>query len=77
LRFFLSELTLLIRGKFGLFGFAETGRVFTRHDNSKKWHPSYGGGIWLSYLDRLLNFNFAVASSEETYVLYFLSRFMF
>jgi outer membrane translocation and assembly module TamA len=77
MRFYLTDLKLLVNGRFGLFGFAETGRVFVENDNSEKWHPSYGGGLWMSYLGRTLNLNLALANSEETLVFYFLTRFMF
>jgi hypothetical protein len=77
LRFYLTDLKLIINGRFGFFGFAETGRVFVEHDNSEKWHPSYGGGLWISYLNRTVNLNLALANSEETLVFYFLTRFMF
>ncbi|HSP87005.1 MAG TPA: BamA/TamA family outer membrane protein [Ignavibacteriaceae bacterium] len=77
LRFYLTDIKLIINGRFGFFGFAETGRVFVEHDNSEKWHPSYGGGLWLSYLNRTLNLNLTLANSEETLVFYFLTRFMF
>jgi hypothetical protein len=77
LRFFLTNLKLIINGRFGIFGFAETGRVFTEHSSSEKWHPSYGGGFWVSYLDRAVNLNLALANSKETIVFYFLTRFMF
>ncbi|MDO8548635.1 MAG: hypothetical protein Q7S39_00595, partial [Ignavibacteria bacterium] len=80
LRFYLTDIKLIINGRFGFFGFAETGRVFVEHDpprRTEKWHPSYGGGFWISYLNRTVNLNIAAANSEETLVFYFLTRFMF
>ncbi len=80
LRFYLTDLKLIINGRFGFFAFAETGRVFVEHDpprRTEKWHPSYGGGFWISYLSRTVNLNLALANSEETLVFYFLTRFMF
>ncbi len=77
LRFFLTDLKLLINGRLGFFGFAETGRVFVENEKSEKWHPSYGGGLWMSYLNRLINLNFALAKSEENLIFYFLTKFMF
>ena len=77
LRFYLTDLKLIINGRFGFFAFAETGRVFIEHDDSEKWHPSYGGGLWVSYLNRAVNLNLALANSEETLIFYFLTRFMF
>ena len=77
LRFYLTDIKLIVNGRFGFFGFAETGRVFIEHDNSEKWHPSYGGGFWISYLNKTVNLNLALANSEETLIFYFLTRFMF
>jgi hemolysin activation/secretion protein len=77
LRFYLTDLKLIINGRFGFFGFAETGRVYIENDNSEKWHSSYGGGLWVSYLNRAVNLNLALANSEETLIFYFLTRFMF
>jgi outer membrane protein assembly factor BamA len=33
-------------GPVGLIGYGEAGRVWVRNEESKKWHPSYGGGIY-------------------------------
>jgi hypothetical protein len=33
-------------GPVGLIGFAETGRVWVKNEDSKKWHYSYGGGLF-------------------------------
>lgn len=33
-------------GKVGVLGFLESGRVWMPNDNSKRWHTSYGGGLF-------------------------------
>ena len=71
MRMQLTKIKLLIDGDFGLHGFAETGRVFTATDNSNIWHPSFGGGLWISYLDRSFNIVTTLAKSEETLLIYF------
>ena len=49
LRLVLARIKLLVPGEFGLFGAADTGRVFFANDpeNAAKWHTRTGGGIWL------------------------------
>jgi len=51
IRLFITELKLILKSKLGINVFIETGRVFTTNDNSDKWHPSYGAGIWVDYFN--------------------------
>lgn len=51
LRLFITDIKLILKSRFGINIFAETGRVFTANGSSEKWHPSYGAGLWLSYFD--------------------------
>lgn len=71
LRAFVTEAKLVLRGKIGVFGFAETGRVFVEGESSDKWHSSYGGGIWISYLKRALNLSLSFAKSPERFTVGF------
>ncbi len=71
MRTHLSKVRIIINGDLGFHAFAETGRVFTESNNSKLWHPSFGGGLWLSYLDRDFNLVATLAKSEESYLFYF------
>ncbi len=66
MRMKLSKVKFIINGDFGFHAFAETGRVFTDNSNSKIWHPSYGGGLWLSYLNRTFNIVTTLANSKES-----------
>ncbi|HRH61473.1 MAG TPA: BamA/TamA family outer membrane protein, partial [Chitinophagaceae bacterium] len=38
----------ILPGQFGLIGFYDVGRVWTKDDTSNKWHSGYGGGIYFS-----------------------------
>jgi hypothetical protein len=77
LRTFLAETKIILRGRFGYLAFIEAGKVFIENINSEKWHPSYGGGLWISYLQRQLNFNFIAANSSEKLSVYLVTSFMF
>jgi predicted phosphodiesterase len=48
----------------GLYGGFDVGRVWLKDESSKKWHNSYGGGIWLS-LAEMISANLGVFSSTE------------
>ena len=71
MRMYLAKIRLIINGDLGFHAFAETGRVFTDSINSKMWHPSFGGGLWLSYLNREFNLVLTLAHSEESFLIYF------
>ena len=44
----------LLPGAVGLVGFNDVGRVWVRNENSKKWHYSYGGGLYYAVYNALL-----------------------
>ena len=77
MRMYLAKIKLIIIGDFGFHAFAETGRVFIDSINSKIWHPSFGGGLWLSYLNREFNLVITLAHSEESFLIYFGTGFNF
>ena len=70
LRFFVTPLNLILKSKVGLNLFAETGRVFIENDSSKLWHPSYGVGLWVSYLNSTIIGTTYVAFSPERTTFY-------
>ncbi|MCU7550502.1 metallophosphoesterase [Chitinophagaceae bacterium LB-8] len=39
--------SFLLSGDFGLLGFGDIGRVWTKHTSSQLWHTAYGAGIYL------------------------------
>jgi hypothetical protein len=77
LRMKLFNVSFIIPGQMGISMFGETGRVFSKGEDSKLWHPSYGGSLWMSYLDRQFNFGVTGANSKEGFKLYIGSAFHF
>ena len=65
LRLFITQLSLILKSKIGINLFAETGRVFIENDSSDKWHPSYGFGLWASYLNSTIIGSTYIAFSPE------------
>ena len=66
LRLFITNINLILKSKVGINLFAETGRVFTFNDSSELWHPSYGCGIWVAYLNSTIIGTTYIAFSPET-----------
>lgn len=71
IRTFITDLKLIFKSKLGMFAFAEAGRVFVPNERSSKYHPSYGLGAYLSYLNNRLVLNSYVAFSPETTIFNF------
>jgi Omp85 superfamily domain len=57
--------TYLFPGSLGMLFFYDMGRVWTKSDNSSKWHKGYGGGFWLAPLKKLVIAASLTASDEE------------
>lgn len=74
LRIYLASLNLFIPSKIGISGLGDIGRVFLKGEDSKKWHSTFGGGIWLNTLNTF-TFNFNVAVSPEVTRYYFTTGF--
>lgn len=74
LRIKLADLNLLLPGRFGISVISDIGRVFAENEESKKWHSTYGGGLWLNVINTL-EFNFTAAFSPEVERYYFNLRF--
>ena len=74
-KIYLTPLKFIIRGKFGVHLFANSGRVFAKNEDSSKWHSSFGGGVWMSFLDRTLNLILTTAYSKEKIIYYFNTAF--
>ena len=77
LRLTVAPVEIILPGDFGVFGLADGGRVFLKGESSDRWHTAYGGGIWLSWLDRAYSVSLAVAKGEERTGLYFQGGFGF
>lgn len=63
LRLTLGRFFLVLPGEYGLFGLADTGRVWLEGEDSDRWHGGAGGGIWFAYLRRDHTVTAAVARS--------------
>ena len=74
LRLLLSKFSIYLPGEFGIHFFGETGRVFVDGGSSTRWHPAYGGGVWLSLMNRVFNTSFSVAVSPERTSFYIRAR---
>ena len=45
--------TYLFKGKIGLIGFVDDGRVWMPNEDSNKWHVGYGGGFLISPFNKV------------------------
>lgn len=51
--------------KYGLFTGIDYGRVWLPHEKSKKWHTSYGGGIWLTIINKFTT-KYSIFGSKDS-----------
>jgi hypothetical protein len=58
-------------GEMGVFALGELGRVFSGGDNTKTWHRSLGGGVYIGLVDRAFVFLGGAAHSSEGTLGYF------
>ncbi len=77
LRWRLARMLFIVPGDFGVFVLADVGRIFLKNENSRKWHPAYGGGVFFSVLDVSTTFSLAVAICQERTSVYFKLGFSF
>ncbi|HKL39856.1 MAG TPA: BamA/TamA family outer membrane protein, partial [Cryomorphaceae bacterium] len=50
----------------GAMGFFDYGRVWVEGENSKTWHPSFGGGLYFNLIDfAVLTASYAVSDDDE------------
>jgi hypothetical protein len=63
--------------RFGVFGLADTGRVFLDGEASDRWHTGFGGGVWMALADPRRIFSVALAQSEGDLRFYLAGGFMF
>ena len=71
LRAWIREVPVSIPVRFGVIGFADTGRVWYNGENSNTWHNSYGGGLMLQPLATPTTVYAALAHSNEGNRFYF------
>jgi len=65
LRSKLFDFKLIVPSKFGISLFGETGRVYAIGENSNKWHPSIGAGIWIAFIEHKYTISLNVATSQD------------
>jgi hypothetical protein len=69
--------TYLFPGSFGVLLFNDIGRVWIDNEDSSKWHDGYGGGVWISPIQRLVITGFVAHSKEENLLPYVTFGFQF
>ena len=79
LRVGVCRLKVILPGQFGLFAAVDAGRVFLHADPSgaDSWHAGAGGGIWMSFIDRLQTVSVAIMHGDDMTGVYLRSGFMF
>lgn len=77
LRFFLTRVFLMLPADLGAFGLADAGRVFADGERSDRWHPGFGGGLWVSFLGRSHTFSVSAARGREGTGFYFRSGMLY
>ena len=71
LRAWIREVPVSVPVRFGVIGFADTGRVWYNGENSNTWHNSYGGGLMLQPLATPTTVYAVLAHSNEGTRFYF------
>ncbi|WP_036679321.1 metallophosphoesterase [Daejeonella oryzae] len=55
LRFKVSNFrNYIFTGNLGLFGFFDSGRVYSDNPESNEWHKAYGPGVWFNFFNKFL-----------------------
>ena len=58
----------LLPGDVGVMGFYDIGRVWQTGEDSKKWHPSYGGGFYfIPYGVAMISFTVGFSPEDKLY----------
>jgi hypothetical protein len=73
----LGRIKILIPAEVGVLALADVGRVFLDGEDSSTWHPGYGGGLWLAFLNRQNVVSIVGAESEGRVGLYIRMGFAF
>jgi len=79
LRFALFTMKFLVPTRVGVFGLADVGRVYFDGDppDADTWHTAFGGGMWLSFIDRRNTLSVAIANGDDRTGVYIRSGFLF
>ena len=75
----LARFSLLFPTDVGILGAADVGRVWFDGDpdDADGWHSAFGGGIWLSLLDRIQTVSVSVLWGEDLTALYLKAGLLF
>lgn len=71
LRLRLVRFSAVLASDLGVMGLVDVGRVFVSGESSTTWHPAYGGGIWLAFLNGRTRATISAAGGEGTARFYF------
>ncbi len=71
MRLALAHYNFLVPGEIGLLGFADTGRVWLKGEDSQRWHSGFGGGVWVAPALRDFTMKLTVAGGGEGIRVYF------
>jgi hypothetical protein len=63
--------------RWGLVGFAESGRVWYEGEDSKRWHTGYGGGLMVQLVGTPMAFGGSIANGTEGIRFYFSGGYSF
>ena len=77
LRIPIARLRILVPGNLGIFGLADTGRVYLDGESSETWHTGVGGGLWFAVLNAENTVSLSVATSDEGTAIYMVSGLAF
>ena len=66
----------VIRGRLGVFGFFDDGRVWVKDESSSQLHTGYGGGIFLAPYN-LYSFNVSYSTSKDANMIIVRAGFLF
>ncbi len=71
LRLRLARISALLASDLGVMGLVDVGRVFVDGESSNTWHPAYGGGIWLAFLNGRSRATISAAGGQGAARFYF------
>jgi hemolysin activation/secretion protein len=77
LRFRVARLKFPIPGTVGVLGGANVGRVFWEDEDSSKWHPAAGGGVFFEMLRGLSVFSLSFWRGRDDTTFHFRAGFDF
>lgn len=68
--------TYVVPGHLGIIAFVDNGRVWADGEQSRAWHQSYGGGVWIRVFERFI-LSGTYGESEESTAFVLTSGFQF